>query len=104
MPLEDATTSREPDGDFHEEYCKWCYSDGTFTYSSKEQLIDFCVAHMSSENWPPEQVRVHMEAVLPQPAHWKKYTVTIQVFCFDERNGAVWRESYILSWKTGWPY
>ncbi len=72
MPLEDATTSREPDGDFNEEYCKWCYSDGTFQYSSKEQLIDFCVAHMSSENWPPEQVRAHMEAVVPQLAHWRK--------------------------------
>lgn len=72
MPLEDATTSREPDGDFNEEYCKWCYSDGTFKYSSKEQLIDFCVEHMSSENWPPEQVRAHMEAVVPQLAHWKK--------------------------------
>ena len=72
MPLEDATTSREPDGDFNEEYCKWCYSDGTFKYSSKEQLIDFCVEHMASENWPPEQVRAHMEAVVPQLAHWKK--------------------------------
>ena len=28
MPLEDSTTSKEPDGTFNEEYCKWCYSDG----------------------------------------------------------------------------
>ena len=35
MPLEDATTSREPDGAFNEEYCKWCYADGTFKYTSK---------------------------------------------------------------------
>ena len=40
MPLEDATTSREPDGAFNEEYCKWCYTDGTFKYTSKEQLVD----------------------------------------------------------------
>ena len=72
MPLEDAATSREPDGTFNEEYCKWCYTDGTFKYTSKEQLIDFCVAHMASENWPTEQVRAHMEAVVPNLKHWKK--------------------------------
>ena len=31
MPLEDHSTSREPDGGFNEEYCKWCYADGDFT-------------------------------------------------------------------------
>ena len=33
MPLnEDETISREPDGSFNEDYCKWCYTDGKFTY------------------------------------------------------------------------
>ena len=72
MPLEDSTTSREPDGSFNEEYCKWCYAGGEFKYDSKEQLIDFCVEHMASESWPKEQVRAHMEAVVPQLKHWKK--------------------------------
>ena len=72
MPLEDATTSKEPDGAFNEDYCKWCYTDGTFKYTSPEQLIDFCVEHMSSDAWPKEQVRAHMEAVVPQLKHWKE--------------------------------
>ena len=72
MPLEDSITSREPDGSFNEDYCKWCYADGEFKYSSPEQLIDFCVAHMASKQWPPEQVQAHMEAVVPQLKHWKK--------------------------------
>ena len=72
MPLEDATTSKEPNGAFNEDYCKWCYTDGTFKYTSPEQLIDFCVEHMSSDAWPKEQVRAHMEAVVPQLKHWKK--------------------------------
>ena len=38
MPLEDSTTSKEPNGEFNEEYCKWCYTDGEFKYSSKEEL------------------------------------------------------------------
>ncbi len=31
MSLDDSTTSKEPDGLFNEEYCKWCYSEGEFT-------------------------------------------------------------------------
>ena len=70
--LDDSTISKEPDGDFNEDYCKWCYADGTFKYTSKEQLIDFCVTHMASESWTAEQVRAHMEAVVPELKHWKK--------------------------------
>lgn len=72
MPLEDATTSKEPDGAYNEDYCKWCYADGTFTYSSKEQLIDICVTHMATEEWPADAVRAHMEAVLPNLKRWKQ--------------------------------
>ena len=31
MSLDDSTTSKEIDGIFNEEYCKWCYTDGEFT-------------------------------------------------------------------------
>ena len=72
MPLDDSTISKEPDGFFNEEYCKWCYTGGEFKYTSKEQLIDFCVKNMASEEWPAEQVRAHMEAVVPKLNHWKK--------------------------------
>lgn len=68
MPLEDATTSREPNGAFNEEYCKWCYAG---VYTSKEELIDFCAEHLANENRPTEQVRAHMEAVVPNLKHWK---------------------------------
>ena len=71
MPLDDTSISREPDGAFNEEYCKWCYSGGEFKYESAEQLIDFCVEHMATEAWPAAQVRAHMEAVVPQLRHWK---------------------------------
>ena len=71
MPLEVSTLSRETDGSFNEEYCKWCYADGEFTYSSKEQLIDFCAKHMASESWSEQQVRAHMEALVPTLNHWK---------------------------------
>lgn len=72
MPLEDSTISRELDGTFNEEYCKWCYDAGKFTYTSMEALIDFCAEHMSNENWSSEQVRAHMEDLLPNLNHWKQ--------------------------------
>lgn len=48
MPLEDDYISKEPDGTFNEEFCKWCYSGGKFFYTSINELIDFLVEH--SEN------------------------------------------------------
>lgn len=72
MPLDDSSVSREPDGAFNEEYCKWCYADGKFVYTSLEELTEFLVGHMSSENWPPEQVRAYFEAQLPKLDHWQQ--------------------------------
>ena len=31
MPIDDMTISRERDGLFNEDYCRWCYSDGEYT-------------------------------------------------------------------------
>lgn len=72
MPLEDETTSREPDGAFNEDYCKWCYADGQFAYQDLQTLTDFLVEHMSNENWSAEQARAYFEAQLPQLQHWRE--------------------------------
>ncbi|MDO4175515.1 MAG: zinc ribbon domain-containing protein [Eubacteriales bacterium] len=72
MPLDDASMSREPDGAFNESYCKWCYTDGKFVYTSLDELTDFLVGHMSNENWPPEQARAFLETQLPKLKHWSK--------------------------------
>ena len=72
MPLDDASISREPDGGFNEEYCKWCYADGQFVYTSLAELTDFLVGQMANENWPPEQARAYFEAQLPRLNHWKQ--------------------------------
>ena len=72
MPLDDPSISKETDGTFNEEYCKWCYADGKFAYASIEELTDFLTRHMANENWPPEQVRAYCETRLPQLNHWKR--------------------------------
>ena len=72
MPLDDSSISKETNGTFNEEYCKWCYADGKFVYTSKEELLDFLAGHMSNENWSPEQVRAYFEVQLPKLNHWKQ--------------------------------
>lgn len=72
MPLDDSTISKETDGTFNEEYCKWCYIDGNFVYTSLEELTDFLVGHLSNENWPPEQARAFFEVQLPQLNYWRQ--------------------------------
>lgn len=72
MPLDDSTISREPDGAFNEEYCKWCYTDGKFVYTSLNDLVEFLVGHLSNEQFPPEQARAFFEKQLPELNYWKR--------------------------------
>ena len=71
MPLDDSSISRELDGTFNEEYCKWCYTGGKFVYTSLAELTEFLTQHMANENWPPVQARAFFEAQLPTLNHWK---------------------------------
>ena len=73
MPLnEDGSISREPDGTFNEDYCRWCYADGRFVYESKDALIDFLLQHMPNpENLPEDTRRMQMDGWLSQLKYWK---------------------------------
>lgn len=72
MLLDDLNMSRERDGALNEEYCKWCYVDGEFVYTDLETLTEFCVGHMTGENWPESQARAYFEEMLPKLRHWQK--------------------------------
>ena len=71
MPLDDTLISREKSGEFNEEYCKWCYADGEYTYSDMDDLIEVCVKHMANEQFSEEQARAYMKNVLPSLNYWK---------------------------------
>lgn len=74
MPLEDdEIISHDSDGTLNEDYCKWCYADGTYTYSNMDDLIDVCVKNMINENLTEEQVRAYMKDLLPKLDYWKQY-------------------------------
>ncbi len=73
MPLEDSILSHEKDGTINEDYCQWCYADGTYTYSDMDDLIETCLPHMVGDNFTEEQARAYMKQMLPQLDYWKRY-------------------------------
>ena len=74
MPLsDDGMISKESDGSFNEDYCKWCYADGTYTYSNMDDLIDVCVKNMVSEDFTEEDARAYLKETLPKLDYWKRY-------------------------------
>ena len=74
MPLnEDGMISREPDGFFNEDYCKWCYTDGKYTYPTKDALLDFLIEHMPNpEGLDVEDRRSQYDSWLSQLKHWQE--------------------------------
>ena len=73
MPLsEEDLISREPDGTLNDEYCKWCYADGKFTYEEKGPLLDFIVGHMPNpDNIPDKERRKYFDECLSKLNYWK---------------------------------
>ena len=73
MPLEDEYIGRSQDGSLNEDYCKWCYADGTYTYSNMDDLIRVCVPNMVKEGFTEDQARSYMKEILPKLDYWKRY-------------------------------
>lgn len=70
MPLDDDSISHEPNGDFNEDYCKWCYTDGKFIYKTMDELLDFLSEHLSGPDFPPEAAREYFAKELPKLGYW----------------------------------
>ena len=73
MPLDDTIIGTDKDGVLNDDYCKWCYADGQYTYNDMDELIDVCVKHMANDSFSEEQAREYMKQVLPQLDYWKRY-------------------------------
>ena len=73
MPLDDSIISREKDKTLNEDYCQWCYADGTYTYSDMDDLIEVCIPNMVKQGFTEEQARAYMKQVLPTLDYWKRY-------------------------------
>jgi len=84
MPLEDEIIGKNEDGSLNEDYCKWCYADGTYTYSDMDELIEVCVRNMVNEQFTEEQARAYLRETLPKLDYWKRYEELEDGGKFDE--------------------
>jgi restriction endonuclease S subunit len=82
--MEDEIIGRDKDGNLNEKYCKWCYADGTYTYSSMDDLIEVCIPHMTEQGFSEEQARAYMQEMLPKLDYWKRYEELGDDGKFDE--------------------
>ena len=74
MPLaEDEMVSREPDGSFNEDYCRWSYTDGEYAYRTKGALLDFLLSHTPNpDNLPENERRSQYDGYLSRLKHWQE--------------------------------
>ena len=73
MPLDDTMLGRDADGTPNDDYCMWCYADGSYTYDDMDDLINVCVGHMTNENFTEEQARAYLRQTLPTLDYWKRH-------------------------------
>ena len=73
MPLDDTIIGRNADSSLNEDYCKWCYADGTYTYDSMDDLIEVCVKNMAGDGFSEEQARGYLKHRLPELDYWKRH-------------------------------
>lgn len=77
MPLTEENMGTEADGSRNEDYCRYCYEDGSFTQDlNMEQMIDFCaqftdeINRQSGQNLTREQAKEQMRVFFPRLKRW----------------------------------
>nr|MCR4874157.1 zinc ribbon domain-containing protein [Clostridia bacterium] len=73
MPLTDELIGHNSNGTLNEDYCKWCYADGTYTYHDMDSLINVCVPHMVKSGFNEKEARSYMKNMLPNLKYWKNH-------------------------------
>ena len=71
MELDENSISSETDGGANPDYCKWCYTNGEFVYSSLPELVEYLVTHMPLGEFTREQAEEFFSARLKELSHWK---------------------------------
>lgn len=74
MPLEDDIMGHDADGSINEDFCKWCYDNGSYLQDcTVEDMINFCTDIMVKEQGAdPEKVHAYLQDFLPKLNRWKK--------------------------------
>jgi hypothetical protein len=74
MPIfEDNMKGTKEDGSYSEDYCTYCYQNGSFTHEmNMGEMIEICVPHMVTSGMPEKEARNILERTLPNLSRWKK--------------------------------
>ena len=90
MPLTNDCKGTNADGSSNEDYCIWCYKDGTFTQEiTMEQMIDHCaqftdeINRKSGQNMTVEQAKDMMRQFFPQLKRWKQSNEILYILLPD---------------------
>lgn len=64
----------EADGAEVEDFCRWCYDDGAYTYeTTMEDMIEDCAPRMAEAmDWTVDESASLLGAVLPTLKRWKE--------------------------------
>lgn len=73
MPMnDDSLLSQDKDGNFNEEYCKWCLTGDGYAHSNLEDLVTFLVAQFPVEGMQEDAARTMFRHQLAQLKHWSE--------------------------------
>lgn len=78
MPMDESgeLNGTNANNSLNEDYCVYCYKNGIFTApdATMEEMIEFCVPHMVSNNegMTEEEARKSMFEFFPMLKRWKK--------------------------------
>lgn len=74
MPLnnkEELGTNK--DGTINDDYCKYCYKDGEFTYDvSMEEYIEMCSKYGNQAGMTNDEMKKYCENLFPTLKRWKE--------------------------------
>lgn len=62
----------EADGTETEDFCRWCYDQGSYTYeTTMEEMIEDCAPHMAEHmGWSVDECASLLGAILPNLRRW----------------------------------
>ncbi|MDO4540541.1 MAG: zinc ribbon domain-containing protein [Syntrophomonadaceae bacterium] len=74
MGAGDEMYGTEADGSKNEDYCKYCYDQGAFTFDGDmDEMIEICVPHMvaANEKLTADDARNMMREIFPHLKRWQ---------------------------------
>ena len=73
MPIDESIVSVDKDGKYNEEYCKYCFVDGEYTYDNMDELIEYCIENRKTDELDSDEFRLYLKQMLPKLNYWKDY-------------------------------